>query len=202
MILAGKIAARTCLEAGLPSVYRRQAPPDRPLDLPVDGVRGPVEVRRARRSLKRGTVSSQPGPHNGLGVEAYVQITSPLRRFQDLAMHRQLAAHLAGLPPPYDAEAMQRIAATTDRADRDSRRAERGAEEFWRLRYLERQTGEEVDAIVVDTEPRTVIQLLETLHEQPMPALTGVETGSAVRLRVERVNPRAGRLVLRRAGQQ
>jgi len=198
MILAGETAARTCLEAGLPSVYRRQAPPDRPLEQPVDGVRGPVEVRRARRSLKRGTVSSQPGPHHGLGVEAYVQITSPLRRFQDLAMHRQLTAHLAGLVPPYDAEAMQRIAATTDRADRDSRRAERAAEEFWRLRYLERRTGEEVDAIVVDTEPRTVIQLLETFHEQPMPALTGVEAGSTVRLCIERVNPRAGRLVLRR----
>jgi exoribonuclease-2 len=198
MILAGEAAARACREAGLPSIYRRQAGPDRPLELPADGVRGPVEVRRARRSLNRGTVSSQPGLHHGLGAEAYIQITSPLRRFQDLAMQRQLAAHLAGLSSPYDAEAMQRIAATTDRADRDARRAERGAEEYWRLRYLERRTGEQVEAIVVDTEPRTVIQLLETLHEQPMPALTGVEAGISVALGIERVNPRAGRLVLRR----
>ena len=198
MILAGEAAAQICLEAGFPSVYRRQAAPDRPLELPAEGVRGPVEVRRVRRSLNRGTVGSQPGPHFGLGVAAYVQITSPLRRFQDLAMHRQLAAHLSGQSPPYDAEAMQRIAATTDRADRDARRAERGAEEFWRLRYLEGRTGEEVDAIVVDTEPRTVIQLVETLHQQPLPSLTGVEAGSSVRLCVEHVNPRAGRLILRR----
>jgi exoribonuclease-2 len=197
MILAGESAAQICLEAGLPSVYRRQAAPDRPLELPAGGARGPVEVRRVRRSLNRGTVSSQPGSHFGLGVEAYVQITSPLRRFQDLAMHRQLAAHLSGQRPPYDAEAMQRIAATTERADRDARRAERGAEEFWRLRYLEGRTGQEVDAVVVETQPRTVIQLLETLHQQPMPALTGVELGGIVRLCIEHVNPRAGRLILR-----
>ena len=113
-------------------------------------------------------------------------------------MHRQLAAHLAGLSPPYDVEAMQRIAATTDRADADARRAERAAEQYWRLRYLERRTGEEVEAVVVDTEPRTVVQLIETLHEQPLPALTGVEAGTPVTLRIEHVNPRAGRLVLRR----
>ena len=198
MILAGEAAGHISREAGFPSIYRRQAGPDRPLELPAEGVRGPVEVRRVRRSLTRGTVGSQPGPHFGLGLEAYVQITSPLRRFQDLAMQRQLAAHLSGESPPYDAEAMQRIAATTERADRDARRAERAAEEYWRLRYLEGRTGQEVDAIVVDTEPRTVIHLVETLHEQSMPALTGVETGSTVRLRIEHVNPRAGRLILRR----
>jgi exoribonuclease-2 len=198
MIMAGETAAQIFREAGLPSIYRRQASPDRPLELPVEGVRGPVEVRRVRRSLNRGTISSQPGRHFGLGVEAYVQITSPLRRFQDLAMHRQLAAHLAGHSPAYDAEAMQRILATTERADRDSRRAERAAEEFWRLRYLEGLTGEEVDAVVVEVEPRTVIQLVETLHEQPMPSLTGVAAGSPVRLCIEHVNPRAGRVVLRR----
>ena len=198
MILAGETAAQIFREAGLPSIYRRQASPDRPLELPAEGVRGPVAVRRIRRSLNRGTISSQPGPHFGLGVEAYVQITSPLRRFQDLAMHRQLAAYLAGQAPVYDTEAMQRILATTERADRDSRRAERAAEEFWRLRYLEGLTGEEVDAVVVEAEPRTVIQLVETLHEQPMPSLTGVEAGSPVRLCIEHANPRAGRLVLRR----
>ena len=52
---------------------------------------------------------------------------------------------------------------------------------------------------MVDTEPRPVVQLLDTLHEQPMPSLTGVEAGTVVTLRIERVNPRAGLVVLRRA---
>jgi exoribonuclease-2 len=198
MVLAGEAAARACLEAGLPAIYRRQAAPERPPDVPREGVWGAVEVRRVRRQLNRGTVGLQPGPHAGLGVQAYLQITSPLRRYQDLVMHRQLAAHLTGRGVPYDSEAMQRIAATTERADRDARRAERSAEDYWRLRYLERSKGETVEAVVVEAEPRPVIQLLETLHEQPMPSLVGVEAGQVVRLCIEHVNPRAGRLILRR----
>jgi exoribonuclease-2 len=198
MILAGEIAARQCGEAELPAIYRRQAAPATAVETPADGAADPVTARRLRRSMSRAETGLRPGPHHGLGLEAYVQITSPLRRFQDLATHRQIAAHLAGESLPYDADALQRIAATTEQAEIDARRAERAAEEYWLLRYLERSSGEIVEALVVETEPRPVVQLAETLREQPMPSLAGVEPGQRVDLRVERVNPRAGLLVLRR----
>jgi exoribonuclease-2 len=198
MILAGEIAARQCREAELPAIYRRQAAPATAVETPADGAADPVTARRLRRSMSRAETGLRPGPHHGLGLEAYVQITSPLRRFQDLATHRQIAAHLAGESLPYDADALQRIAATTEQAEIDARRAERAAEEYWLLRYLERSSGEIVEALVVETEPRPVVQLAETLREQPMPSLAGVEPGQRVDLRVERVNPRAGLLVLRR----
>jgi len=51
---------------------------------------------------------------------------------------------------------------------------------------------------VVEVEPRPVVQLTETLWEQSMPGLAGVAPGAALSLRVERVNPRAGLIVLRR----
>jgi exoribonuclease R len=119
-----------------------------------------------------------------------------LRRYQDLATQRQIAAALEQQPPVYDAEAMQRIAATTEQAEADARRAERALEEYWLLRYLERQTGETIEALVLATEPRPVVQLRETLLERPAAALAGVEPGMRVELRIERVNPRAGLLAL------
>jgi exoribonuclease-2 len=155
-------------------------------------------VRAVRRSLKRAEISLQPGGHASLALDAYAQVTSPLRRFQDLATHRQIAARLAGEAPPYDAESLQRVAATTERAEADARKAERARSEFWMLRYLEGRTGELLEATVVETRPRTVVQLDETLWEQPLPSVKGVDPGEPLRLRVERVNPRAGLLVLRR----
>jgi exoribonuclease-2 len=113
-------------------------------------------------------------------------------------MHRQLLAALAAEKPAYDVETLQRIAATTERAEAEARQAERAWAEYWLLRYLEQRAGEIVDAWVVETRPRPVVQLVETLWEQPMPSLKGVEPGEVVRLRIERVNPRAGLLVLRR----
>ena len=110
----------------------------------------------------------------------------------------QIRAALAGAPIPHDLEAMQRIHATTERAESDARRAERGADDYWLLRYLEQHAAEELEAVVLDTEPRTVVQLTETLRQQPMPSLTDVEPGQTLRVRIDRVNPRANLLILRR----
>jgi exoribonuclease-2 len=197
MVLAGEICARACGDAGLPVIYRRQAPPADPGSLPKGRIVDPVLVRRVRRRMQRADVGTVPGRHAGLGLDAYLQVTSALRRFQDLAAQRQIAAHVTGERPPYDRDAMQRIAALTERAETGARRAERAANDYWILRWLERQSDREVDAIVVDTEPRPIVQLVATLWEQAVPSLAGAEIGEPVRLRVERVNPRAGILVLR-----
>jgi exoribonuclease-2 len=150
-----------------------------------------------RKRLQRAEAGLRAGPHASLGLPAYLQATSPLRRYQDLVIHRQLAAHLDGVPPPYDADAMQRILGTTELAERNARLAERNRAEFWGLRYLEARAGQWLEACVVEVDPRTVVQLAETLREQPMPGLRGVEPGQQVRVRVERVVPRAGLLILR-----
>jgi len=92
---------------------------------------------------------------------------------------------------------MQRIAATTDQADGQARRAEQAAKAYWLLRYLEPKTGSTLDAVVLALEPRPVIRLDETRQERPLPGLTGVEPGQSIELRLERVNPRAGIAVLR-----
>ena len=198
MVLAGAVAARHCREAGLPAIYRRQDPPARLQEIPDEGVRDPILVRAVRRSLKRADCGLHPGPHFSLGLAEYLQVTSPLRRFQDLANQRQISASLGGEDPCYDAEALQRIAASVERAEADARRAERAADEYWLLRYLEERAGAELSALVVEVHPRPVVQLEETLWEQSMPSLAGVEPGQQIRLRVERVNPRAGLLVLQR----
>lgn len=57
-------------------------------------------------------------PHGGLGLDNYVQATSPIQRYLDLAFHYQLKAHLRGEVLPFlaldyaaDADRMQRVEA-------------------------------------------------------------------------------------------
>jgi exoribonuclease-2 len=198
MIVVGEVAARFSVDAEVPMIFRRQAAPEQRPTIPEGDVMDPVTVRSLRRSLRRAEASLYPGPHSGLGLTAYTQVTSPLRRYQDLAGHRQIVAVLAGEKPPYTREEMQRIMAVTNAADGEARRAERDCNEYWVLRYLEGHTGELVEAWVVAVTPRPLIQLAETLWEQSMPSLTGVEPGQTIQVRVERVNPRAGLVVLAR----
>lgn len=196
MVLAGTVAARWCAERGIPAIHRRQAPPESSRPLPTN-VPDPVVARAMRRRMRRAEIGIAPGPHAGLGVAAYIQVTSPLRRYQDLVMHRQIAAVAAGGAAPYDEDALRGIAATTEAAESRGRWAERERDRYWMLRHLERQTGRIVDAIVVETEPRCVVHLTDTLVEDAAPALSGAPLGAAVRVAIHRVNPRADLLVLR-----
>ena len=199
MVLAGAVGARYCVERGLPAIYRRQAAPEGPLPPRQGEGVDFVAARALRKAMRKGEVSLQPGPHYALGLPAYAQVTSPLRRYQDLAVHRQIARVLEGRPPAHDVESLQRIAATTEASENDGRRAERASDRYWLLRYLEQHRDEPVEAMVVETVPRPVVLLIETLLEQPAPGLAGVALGASLFLRIERVNPRADILVLRPA---
>jgi exoribonuclease II len=197
MVLAGEVAAGWLDGRRVPAIYRRQAPPDGRLPEADPALPGAVHVRATRRMLKRGEGSVHPGPHHGLGLTAYAQVTSPLRRYQDLAIHRQVAAVLDGAPPAHDAAGIQAILAATERSEGEGRRAERAVARYWMLRWLERAKGGTVTGVVVDTVPRPIVVLDETLLEDPVPSLVGAAVGDRVRLRIERVNPRADLLVLR-----
>ncbi len=199
MVLAGEVAAAWLDEHRLSAIYRKQAPPDGPIPAADPRLPSAVHVRAVRRALKRGEAGPYPGPHHALGLAAYAQVTSPLRRYQDLALHRQIVSGLAGGPPAYDPAAMLAVQAATERAEYDGRRAERAMDRYWMLRYLGAATGKTVTGVVVDTLPRPFVVLDETLVEVAVPSLSGASIGDRVRLQIARVNPRADLLVLRPA---
>jgi exoribonuclease-2 len=199
MVLAGEVAAAWLDARRVPAIYRRQSAPDGRLPDADPSQPDAVHIRATRRMLKRGEAGLHPGTHHALGLTAYAQVTSPLRRYQDLAMHRQIVAVLAGRPPEYDAAAMQALLAATERAESEGRRAERAMDRYWMLRYLEKSIGGTVTGVVVDVLPRPIVVLDETLMELAVPSLVAAATGDRVRLKIERVNPRADVLVLRPA---
>ena len=194
MVLVGEVAARWFTESGHPAIFRWQPEPT----ATVDGSPGPdpVAAFELRRKLRRAEVSLKAKPHYSLGVEAYMQVTSPLRRYQDLVLQRQLVAGLNGDEPPYDREALQAVAAQTDRAERRARRAEREADGYWMHRWCEQHLGETLQATVLTHEPKPLILLEPLLWERPLSAAAAVEPGQPITVRIERANARAGLLDL------
>jgi len=204
MVLAGRTVAERAIAERVPVLFRRQASPDEPVVPPPLVPYDPVAVRKARRAMRRSDVSPLPGPHAALGLAAYAQATSPLRRYQDLVTHRQLRALVAGAPPPYSVEDLQRIAAAYEERERASRLAERGSRDYWLLKWIEAGVAAAapgrcvVDGIVTSAEARrTDVELSETLLAANVAARPGHAPGQALRLEVERVSARAGVLNLR-----
>jgi exoribonuclease-2 len=198
MILANRIAAAFCSERRIPAIYRRQPAPERPPAPIPEGAYDPVAVRNLRRSLRRGETSLAPDLHYALGLPAYLQATSPIRRYQDLAVQRQIEAHLAGTPLPYDGDAIARIAATTEEAERDARRAEAAADDYWILKFLAGKVGEEIEGTIVAVEARrTEVELTETLRSAAIAPRPDHAPGKTLRLIVDGARPREGDLRLR-----
>ena len=110
----------------------------------------------------------------------------------------QIKSTLAGGPPVYDAEALAGLAALTDDAERIARLAERGSDEYWTLKLLERNKGGVVEGVVVFRDRRRVeVELCETLHNVSVAPRPDHELGQRLRLLVEAVNPRAASIHLR-----
>ena len=100
MVLAGSLVAERGMEAGLALPFRSQPTAALPsaaelAELPC----GPVRHAAIKRCLSRGLVGTSPAPHFSLGLRAYVQATSPIRRYGDLLVQRQLLALRSGEPP-------------------------------------------------------------------------------------------------------
>ena len=197
MILANHLVAAWCRDRGIPAIYRKQGPPTGSVARPPLDRMDPVAANEFRRTLQRTEVSLEPGPHAGLGVPAYLQSTSPLRRYQDLAVHRIIKASLAGQPLPYTREQVQGIATSTELAGRTARHVETETDHYWVLRFLEKRIGETLPAIVLRTEDRrTWIELLDLAHQVPLAPRPDHAKGQRLDVRVRAVKPRRGVLTL------
>ena len=100
MILAGAAVAQHGQRSGLALPYRSQ--PSSPLPPAAELAAlppGPVRHAALKRCLTRGHVGTTPAPHFSLGLDAYVQATSPIRRYADLLVQRQLALQTGGDEP-------------------------------------------------------------------------------------------------------
>jgi exoribonuclease-2 len=103
-----------------------------------------------------------PGKHAGLGMDLYVQCTSPLRRYLDLVVHQQLRAFLRG-DDPLDSQQILALIGESDEVIRDVRRVERLSNRHWTAVYLLQHPGWQGDGIVIEKHGRRHLVLLPQL---------------------------------------
>ncbi|MDQ2694862.1 MAG: RNB domain-containing ribonuclease, partial [Pseudomonadota bacterium] len=147
MLMAGEAAARFALDRGIPFPFTTQDPPD--VYNPGEGLAGAYAMRR---SLKRRQHKSVPGPHSGLGLSAYAQVTSPLRRYLDLVAHQQLGAYLRGRGL-LETQAMVERVGAAEAVTATVRQAERLSRMHWTLVWLQGHPEWRGSGILVDKRP-------------------------------------------------
>lgn len=176
MVLCNSLMADYCKVNDIPASYRSQSAPDvSDLDLyDEEGVLRPLTRLQRYRLMRRFTpavIGVTPTPHVGLGVDAYIQATSPLRRYPDLVMQRQISHFLASGEPVYSADDISSVAKRAEVQMRDLSRIEEARRRYWFLKYLMLSrlgAPNEADlftAYVLENEPRRLAAL--DLDEYP-----------------------------------
>ncbi|HVJ67834.1 MAG TPA: ribonuclease R, partial [Caulifigura sp.] len=102
------------------------------------------------RSLKQAVYSPEPTGHYALAEEQYCHFTSPIRRYPDLLIHRQLIGRITGTRTysvPRGAELIQLGQHCSD-TERRAEQAERELKKIKLLEYLYERISEEFDATV------------------------------------------------------
>ena len=150
------------------------------------------------KRMKRTRLSTCPQPHFGLGLDIYTQVSSPLRRYADLVIQRQLAAHLRGEELPYTLEELFAVLDNVDRTSGQNRALEREANRYWLLEFLKRnQLGEVMPATVVRVEGSFVLAELDTYIERGvLMCRNRLQVGQRLTVRIREVYPEASRMVL------
>lgn len=177
MVAANEAVARACEARGLPALYRVHEPPVRerteelreflgrlglklpgrktlkPADLQhlLERVRGRPEEHLVStvtlRSLQRARYDAENLGHFGLASAAYLHFTSPIRRYPDLVVHREVVRTLVlGAPRrERDPDELQSLADQASAREQAAAEAERDSVALKKVEFMERHLGDELD---------------------------------------------------------
>ena len=194
MILAGQIGGKYGTEHNLPLPYRGQPQPELPpeeelLQLPP----GPTRFCAIRSCMPRSEMSMSPIRHASLGLDSYVQVTSPIRRYTDLLSHFQIKAHLRGEELPFDREELQEIVYSVSSSSYEATLVERQTNRYWGLEYLRRNSECVWDVLVLrwlrEDENLGLILIEDLGMELPHRFDRSVTLGERLEMQVTRADP-------------
>ena len=184
MLAAGAAVAAFAVENEIPLPFAAQTAPEEIIE--GDSL---SRMYRQRRLCTPGYLTTLPEPHAGLGLDAYVRVTSPLRRYADLLAHQQLRRWLDHQTLLTSEELEERfIPAEKEAALR--RKAERLSNEFFTLTYLARQPEWTGDAVAVDRmNDSTVLLIPELAYEFKSRACSHAEMDETLTVKLVSADP-------------
>jgi exoribonuclease-2 len=202
MILYNHLAAKFCREKNIPMLYRTQAEPSQRLEF--DSEKHLYCVFQQRRKLSPLLIDTEPKPHSSLGLEAYTQSSSPIRRYLDLVAQRQMKDFLTGRDPSHTGKDLEEIRLRVEPVLKALEVIKRNRLRYWSLKFLSQQTDRTYKAVVLDELRkgyRVILCDLLLVAEVKRQNGTLLRPGQEIQVHVKQADPWEGLIQLVYAGQ-
>jgi exoribonuclease II len=191
MIMANWLMAKFLAEHQMPAIFRSQPEPRARL-YNQRGEGTLFQNWMQRRMLNRLVLNTNPENHSGLGLDAYVTATSPIRKCFDLVTQRQIRSCL-NLDAPYSAEEIQQIVSALEQPLSHAMLVQNHRHRYWLLKYLEGKVGAKEEAVVLDRRRDGYTILLTTYLIECKLSLSGgwnLKPQDLVQVTIQHVNAR------------
>ncbi len=186
---------------GINDHFAKDVPTPKELSAILEGVRGtPYEQiinTGMLRCMSKALYEEKPKGHYGLVLKDYAHLTSPIRRYPDLAIHRIMTDMLKGT----EKETM--ILRYTDFAERASKQSsereviamqiERKAEDCYKAEYARRHLGECYEGTISGVTQRGLFIELDNGVEGFVPASSLTPSGTSLTEGVRLTDPASGK---------
>ncbi len=191
MILTNRMAGKYLKDRKIPGIYRSQPEPISG-DAKSYDKSDPLYPVKVVRFLRAPRVGLSPEPHMSLGLDVYTQVTSPIRRYADLVMQRQIVSDLLYGEEDYSEEELENLYPMIEVEIRDKRAVERQREKYWLYKYLKTLEGREIEGVISSlTDTRANVYLPDFLFEASVnsSSIETPEEGDKIKLLVQKADP-------------
>ena len=160
MVLAGRVIAQYSIENNISMPYLSQAS-GKFSDEIIENIHNLSlsKAFEAAKGFSRSKLSVKPSMHAGLGLEAYIRVTSPMRRYLDLIVQHQLINYISGLELLSEDDIKSRIKVNNASMSKINKAIRQSVEHF-RCLYFKQNRSWEGEGIVIEISGNKTLLML------------------------------------------
>jgi len=189
MVIAGRAIAQFSIENGISMPYLTQDTGNFSEEV-IQNIQNLTIAKafEASRGFKRSKITVNPSEHSGLGLSAYLRVTSPMRRYLDLLVQQQLVRFVNKLPTLDDKAIKERIKSINSSMPKVIKASRQSIEHFKCL-YLKQNNDWEGEGVIVEVNgDKALINIPSLAMMTHIKFKSKINTEDKVKLKVGSIN--------------
>ena len=189
MVVAGRAIAQYSIENNISMPYLSQAPGKF-----SDEIIGNIhslslsKAFEAAKGFSRSKLSVKSSIHAGLGLEAYIRVTSPMRRYLDLIVQQQLVNYISNLELLNENDIKDRIKVNNASMSKINKASRQSVEHFRCLYFKQNRSWEGKGVVVEISGNKTLLMIPEFAMITQVKVKTEPNLEDRIQLKVSSIN--------------